>query len=85
MMTIGKPTYDMKKLILLLFIPIVFSCKDDDEDVPNMCIDESLINLASPCPAVVDPVCGCDGNSYGNSCEALNWNGVIAYEDGPCN
>ena len=73
----------MKKLILLLFIPIVFGCKDDD-DVPNMCIDESLINLASPCPAVVDPVCGCDGNSYGNSCEALNWNGVIAFEDGTC-
>ena len=79
-----KPTYDMKKLILLLFIPLVFACSND-EDTPNMCIDESLINLASPCPAVVDPVCGCDGNSYGNSCEALNWNGVIAYEDGPCN
>ena len=74
----------MKKLILLLFIPLVFACSDD-EDTPNMCVDESLINLASPCPAVVDPVCGCDGNSYGNSCEALNWNGVIAYEDGPCN
>ena len=74
----------MKKLILLLFIPLVFACSND-EDTPNMCVDESLINLASPCPAVVDPVCGCDGNSYGNSCEALNWNGVIAYEDGPCN
>ena len=73
----------MKKLILLLFIPLVFACSDD-EDTPNMCIDESLINLASPCPAVVDPVCGCDGNSYGNSCEALNWNGVIAFEDGTC-
>ena len=78
-----KPTYDMKKLILLLFIPLVFACSDD-EDTPNMCVDESLINLASPCPAVVDPVCGCDGNSYGNSCEALNWNGVIAFEDGTC-
>ena len=74
----------MKKLILLLFIPLVFACSND-EDTPNMCVDESLINLASPCPAVVDPVCGCDGNSYGNSCEALNWYGVIAYADGPCN
>ena len=25
-----KPTYDMKKLILLLFIPLVFSCSSDD-------------------------------------------------------
>ena len=28
---------------------------------------------------------GCDGNTYNNSCEAFNWYGVIAYEDGPCN
>jgi len=73
----------MKKLILLLFIPLVFACSND-EDTPNMCIDESLINLASPCPLIYYPVCGCDGNSYGNSCEALNWNGVIAFEDGTC-
>ena len=26
LMMIGKPTYDMKKLILLLFIPLVFGC-----------------------------------------------------------
>ncbi len=32
-----KPTHDMKKLILLLFIPLVFSCSDfwwaHDDDV----------------------------------------------------
>ena len=34
---INKPTYDMKKLILLLFIPLVFGCSDfwwaHDDDV----------------------------------------------------
>ena len=39
----------MKKLILLLFIPLIFSCSDD-EDTPNMCIDETLISSDVPCP-----------------------------------
>ena len=74
----------MEKLILLLFIPLVFAC-GDDEDVPNMCIDETLINLEFACTEEVQPVCGCDGITYGNSCEAFNWHGVMAYADGPCN
>ena len=73
----------MKKLILLLFIPLIFSCSDD-EDTPNMCIDETLINLQTPCPLIYYPVCGCDGNTYNNSCEAFNLYGVIAFEDGVC-
>ena len=73
----------MKKLILILFIPIVFTCSDD-EDVPNMCVDETLINLEYFCTEEAQPVCGCDGRTYGNSCEAINYNGITDFEEGIC-
>lgn len=35
------------------------------------------------CPAVYDPVCGSDGETYGNPCEACSA-GLISYKPGAC-
>lgn len=48
------------------------------------CVDSSIVNLDLLCPAVFDPVCGCNGITYVNSCEATNYGGVTSYVGGPC-
>ena len=71
------------KLISFLSIFII-SCSSEDK-IEDSCIDESIIDEFSVCIEIYQPVCGCDGITYPNSCYADTFNGVTSYINGACN
>ena len=70
---------------------VVPDCGDQVCDPGQCCletcggVDSSVACVDPPdaCPAIYGPVCGCDGTTYGNSCEAHAACAAVAY-DGPC-
>ncbi len=48
------------------------------------CINAALINPDAVCPTVIDPVCGCNGVTYDNSCVAQVTAGVTSWTEGAC-
>ena len=48
------------------------------------CIDSALINPSMACPDIIAPVCGCNGVTYNNACEAEYRYGVTTGLPGAC-
>ena len=69
----------MKHIWFVLFLILAFSCDDNNK---KDCIDKSQMR-DTPCPEIYDPVCGCDGATYSNSCKA-SVSGVTSFVPGIC-
>ena len=86
----------MKKIFLLVALSITFLSCEKSKKLPASydcvspplvqsitCIDSNLIGNPDECIESYDPVCGCDGITYGNYCVADS-SGVTSYVTGEC-
>ena len=68
----------------LMMMGILGSCSSQKETIKGSdCIDPNP-NKAVGCIEVYQPVCGCDGKTYPNSCYAER-EGIKKWKEGKCN
>lgn len=69
----------MKRILAALLITALTGCQK--EEITNECVEKPDNGMA--CITLYDPVCGCNGKTYGNACEAGRV-GIAIVANGEC-
>ena len=75
-------------IICVIFLSALSSCQSDDpaEYLTNedSCVNEDIKNAEILCDNLDQPVCGCNGVTYANACEAVYDFGITKWTNGSC-